>query len=74
MEMPTKVTLRMLRRMKGLTQKQLAEELGVSLNEISKVENGKIYRSRLLAERVKKVYGVELDQPDGINDLRPIRA
>ncbi len=72
--MPTKVTLRMLRRMKGLTQKQLAEELGVSLNEISKVENGKIYRSRLLAERVKKVYGVELDQPDGINDLRPIRA
>jgi len=72
--MPTKVTLRMLRRMKGLTQKQLAEELGVSLNEVSKVENGKIYRSRLLAERVKKVYGVELDQPDGINDLRPIRA
>ena len=64
----------MLRRMKGLTQKQLAEELGVSLNEVSKVENGKIYRSRLLAERVKKVYGVELDQPDGINDLRPIRA
>ena len=43
----------------GLTQKQLATELGISQNHISEMENGKRTIGRVMALRLAKLFDTD---------------
>ena len=53
------MTIKELRKEKGLTQAQFAQSLGVSTVTISAIEGGRLAVSAKLAGKVKEVYGVE---------------
>ena len=53
------MTIKELRKEKGMTQAQFAQSLGVSTVTISAIEGGRLAVSAKLAGKVKEVYGVE---------------
>ena len=55
------MTIRELRKEKGLTQGKFAESLGVSPVTISAIEGGRLAVSAKLAGKIREVYGVELE-------------
>ena len=55
------MTIKELRKNKGLTQRKLAESLGVSPVTISAIEGGRLAVSAKLAGKIREVYGVELE-------------
>ena len=55
------MTIKELRKEKGLTQGKLAESLGVSPVTISAIEGGRLAVSAKLAGKIREVYGVELE-------------
>lgn len=57
-----KFTLTSARRIKGLTQAEAAEAIGVSVDTISNYERGKSYPDIPILKRIEKVYGVKYDQ------------
>lgn len=56
-----KMTLKAARVNAGLTQKEVAEKLGVSNNTVCAWENGKSIPSVLMADRLCTLYMVEID-------------
>ena len=55
------MTIKELRKEKGLTQGKFAESLGVSQKAISAIECGRLAVSAKLAGKIRKVYGAELE-------------
>ncbi len=55
------MTIKELRKEKGLTQGKFAESLGVSQKVISAIECGRLAVDAKLAGKVRKVYGTELE-------------
>ncbi len=55
------MTIKELRKDKGLTQGKLAESLGVSAVTISAIEGGRLAVSAKLAGKIREVYGVEVE-------------
>ena len=55
------MTIKELRKEKGLTQGKFAESLGVSQKAISAIECGRLAVSAKLVEKIRKVYGAELE-------------
>lgn len=55
------MTIKELRKNKGLTQGKLAESLGVSAVTISAIEGGRMAVSARLAGKIREVYGVEVE-------------
>ena len=53
------MTIKELRKEKGLTQGKFAESLGVSQKAISAIECGRLAVSAKLAGKIRKVYGAE---------------
>lgn len=58
------MTIKELRKEKGLTQGKFAESLGVSLKTISAIESGRMAVSAKLAEKIREVYGAELEHAE----------
>ena len=56
------MTIKELRKNKGLTQRKLAESLGVSPVTISAIEGGRLAVSAKLAGKIREVYGVEVEE------------
>ena len=55
------MTIKELRKEKGLTQGKFAESLGVSQKAISAIECGRLAVSEKLAEKIRKLYGAEIE-------------
>lgn len=53
--------LRVFRKEKGLTLKQIGKELGYSYVYISKIERGKVEPSRAFLKRLSEVFGLSID-------------
>ena len=58
------MTIKELRKNKGLTQRKLAESLGVSPVTISAIEGGRLAVSAKLAGKIREVYGVEVEEAE----------
>jgi putative transcriptional regulator len=57
-----KTTIKMLRARDGLTQADLAKQVGVRRETISFVENGEYNPSLLLAARIAKVFQTPIEE------------
>lgn len=57
------MTLKELRVKYNLTQAALAKELGVTGNTVSAIECGRLKLSDKLADKIREVYGEEIDSP-----------
>ena len=55
------------RKEKGLTQAQLAEQLGISAQAVSKWERGISYPDLSLVEPLVRIFGITSDQLFGID-------
>ena len=53
-------TARHLRETKGLTQREAAEQLGISIVHLSNIENNKSMPSPALVDRYRHLWGVDL--------------
>lgn len=58
----TKVTLKVAREIKGLTQAEAATLLGISKDTLSNYERGKSYPDVPVIRKIESVYGVTYDQ------------
>ncbi len=56
------MTLKELRKIKGLTQGGLAAALGLSASAIAKVESGRGNVSEGMLSKIKEVYGIDLPE------------
>lgn len=54
--------LAQLRKERSMTQEQLAQELGITAQAVSKWENGQSYPDILLLPKLAEVYGVRVDE------------
>ena len=54
--------IREIRLRKGLTQRQLAEALGISQPQLSRVENDHVRQDIARLQRIAEVLGVELSE------------
>lgn len=52
------MALRGLRTKEGITQKQLAEKLGIAQTRVSEMENGKFPISKAMAKRIEDAFGM----------------
>jgi putative transcriptional regulator len=57
-----KNTVKVERAKKDMTQQDLAESVGVSRQTINSIESGKYVPSTVLALKISKVFGVNLDE------------
>ena len=57
-----KVSLADARRIKGLTQKEAADAIGISVDSIGNYERGKSYPDIPVLKKIEQVYGVKYDQ------------
>ena len=55
-------TLRTARDRLGLSQKEAAEKIGISIDALSKFERGKTFPNIPVLKRIEQVYGVEYSQ------------
>jgi ribosome-binding protein aMBF1 (putative translation factor) len=53
------ITFRSIRTKTGLTQLQLAEKLGISQADVSKIERGKRTIGKALAKKIEKEFGID---------------
>lgn len=53
-----KLSLKMCRELKGLKQKEAAEQIGVSADTLGNYEKGKSYPDIPILRRIEAVYGV----------------
>ncbi len=58
--LPIGLTIRSLRKKHELTQRELADRLGVTVVHVCNVENGKSSPSPELIEKFQKLWGVDL--------------
>lgn len=58
----TKITLKVAREIKGLTQAEAATLLGISKDTLSNYERGKSYPDVPVIRKIESVYGVTYDQ------------
>lgn len=58
----TKITLKVAREIKGLTQAEAAALLGISKDTLSNYERGKSYPDVPIIRKIEDVYGVTYDQ------------
>lgn len=74
---PVTVTLRQLRRDKGLTQNQLAQRAGVAQGSLSQWESGAVKPSLDSAKRLADALGISLDAMTAAligQERRPLNA
>ena len=64
------MTLKELRKIKGLTQGGLAAALGLSASAIAKVESGRGNVSENMLTKIKEVYGIDLNT-DSVPEAEP---
>ena len=57
-----KITLRAARVSKGLTQKEAAKLIGVTVDTLANYEKGRTYPDIPILKKIEKVYGVEYNQ------------
>lgn len=57
-----KITLKAARVSKGLTQKEAAKLIGVTVDTLANYEKGKTYPDIPILKRIESVYGVEYNQ------------
>ena len=64
MNMPKemKVTLKVARELKGMTQENAAKEIGVSADTLGNYERGKSYPDIPILRKIEKVYGIPYDR------------
>ena len=62
MEIPLGRNIRYLRISRGLTQRQLAEQLHVSVQAVSKWETGSAYPDLVLLLPIARLFSVTLDE------------
>lgn len=55
-------TLRTARDRLGLSQKEAAEKIGISIDALSNYERGKTFPNIPVLKRIEQVYGVEYSQ------------
>lgn len=60
------MNLKMIRKLRGLTMKQVAEAANISESAVSLYENGKRHPNLSTAYRIAKVLNVSLDELVGI--------
>ena len=56
------MTIRELRRTRKLSQKDLAEQLGITHSAVSQMESGRLKVSDRVADRIWELYGVEVGE------------
>ena len=57
-----KITLKAARVSKGLTQKEAAKLIGVTVDTLANYEKGRTYPDIPILKKIEKVYGVEYNQ------------
>ncbi len=57
-----KITLKAARVSKGLTQKEAAKLIGVTVDTLANYEKGKTYPDIPILKRIESVYGVEYNE------------
>ena len=57
-----KVTLKVARELKGMTQENAAKEIGVSADTLGNYERGKSYPDIPILRKIEKVYGIPYDR------------
>lgn len=57
-----RVTLKMARELKGMTQGEAAKKIGVSTDTLGNYERGKSYPDIPTLRRIEEVYGVPYDR------------
>lgn len=62
MQEQIKVTLKVARELKGLTQREAASILGISKDTLSNYERGKSYPDVPLIRKIEELYGVSYDR------------
>ena len=62
MEIPIGENIRRMRYERGMTQRQLADHLYVSVQAISKWENGHAFPDLMLLPSIAAVFGVTVDE------------
>ena len=50
--------IRKYRKLKGLSQEQLAEEIGIATNTLSSIERGNAFMTAKTLEKIIKIFGV----------------
>lgn len=65
--------LRIIRTERGLSQRQIAEALGVSVNSISQYENGKRFPDEKTIVGLCEFFKVSADYLFGLSDLQDIQ-
>ena len=50
--------IRKYRKLKGLSQEQLAEEIGIATNTLSSIERGNAFMTAQTLEKIIKIFGV----------------
>lgn len=72
--MALKIDLRALRKQRGLTQEELARELGIWQSHMGYIERGQRTPSLRLAAKISKFFGVPLEEMAGGEDAIPAAA
>ncbi|MBO5898685.1 MAG: helix-turn-helix transcriptional regulator [Clostridia bacterium] len=62
MEIPIGQNIRRMRLERGMTQRELAHYLSISIQAVSKWENDRAFPDVLLLPDIAKVFGVTLDE------------
>ena len=57
-----KMSLKMIREVKKMTQEKAAKEIGISTDTLSNYERGKAYPTIPTLRKIEKVYGYSYDQ------------
>ena len=57
--------VRAFRKLKGLTQAQLADKMGVSISLIGKIERATTYADKLTLQLITETLGIENDELTG---------
>ena len=57
-----KITLKVARVSKGLTQREAAKLIGVTVDTLANYEKGKTYPDIPILKKIEEVYGVEYNQ------------
>lgn len=58
---PNRITIRTIRELKGLSQRELARRIDASSGYVTRVENGKTVPSRAMCERMAQAMEVKLE-------------
>ena len=69
------MTIKEFRKSQGLSQTKLAEALGIGVSTVGGYESGRINPSAKVIDKVREVFGVDLndDAPRAVEEIKPAR-